>query len=64
MKMIKDKILSTPATLEAVREGIGVEDIVDEIVEKITPLLKKESEKPEDSTGFGAFFNSKKGDKK
>ncbi len=58
MKMIKDKILNTPVALEAVRAEIDMEDIADKIVEKITLLLKKESEKPKDSTGFGAFFNS------
>ncbi len=63
MKMIKDKILSTPAALEAVRTEINVEDIAAKIMEKITPLLKKEEEKPKDCTGFGAFFDSKKGEK-
>lgn len=58
MEMIKDKILGTSVTLESDQMGIDVEDIADKIVEKLTPLLKKESEKPEDSTGFGAFFNS------
>ena len=61
--MIKDKILSTPAALEAVRTEINVEDIAAKIMEKITPLLKKEEEKPKDCTGFGAFFDSKKGEK-
>ena len=58
--MIKDKILGMPVALEAIRTEINAEDIADKIVEKITPLLNKES----DCTGFGTFFNSKKGDKK
>ena len=62
VKMIKDKILNTPAALEDVRTSIDAEDIANKIVERITPLLKKE--KTEDSAGFGAFFNSKKGEKK
>ena len=60
IKMIKDKILGMPVALEAIRTEINAEDIADKIVEKITPLLNKES----DCTGFGTFFNSKKGDKK
>lgn len=63
MKMIKDKILNAPTVLEEVRTGIGTEDIANKIVEKIAPLLKTEAKEPEDRTGFGAFFNSRKGEK-
>lgn len=61
MKMIKDKILSTSDANETVRMEVCAEDIAGKVMEKIIPLLKKEE--PEDSTGFGAFFTSKRREK-
>lgn len=69
MKSIRDRILGntdTSGLLEARTADvvIDVEEIAEKVAEKVTVLLKRteKSMKPEDSTGFGAFFNSRKGD--
>lgn len=49
------EILETETTLD-------VDEVAEKVAEKIKTFLEKKNEKPKDSTGLGAFFNSGKGE--
>ncbi|HIU74390.1 MAG TPA: Clp protease ClpP [Candidatus Pelethocola excrementipullorum] len=65
MKSIRNMIVNTPLQTEMV--CIDGEKIAQAVAEKLKPLFEQKAKTPEggtpeDSTGFGAFFNSGKGD--
>lgn len=65
MKNIRNKILSNAPIYEMIEKKPAFDEDVlsDKIAEKVANFIeKKKSEKKNDSTGFGAFFNSKKGE--
>jgi len=62
MKSISNIIVNRPLQADVI--GIDGEKIAESVVEKLKPLFeqkhREEHREQEDSTGFGAFFNSKK----
>ncbi len=63
MWSIREKIMNSEAiTGECTSKELDIDEIVEKLSEKIKLLFEKKEEKPEDSTGFGAFFNQKKGE--
>lgn len=64
MKLIRQKILSTqPAAIVAEMDTSEMEErIAQRVAEKMKNWIQEKDEKQKDSTGFGAFFNGKKGE--
>lgn len=64
MKLIRQKILSAqPAAIVAEMDTSEMEErIAQRVAEKMKNWIQEKDEKQKDSTGFGAFFNGKKGE--
>lgn len=64
MKLIRQKILSAqPAAIVAEMDTSEMEErIAQRVAEKMKNWIQEKDEKQKDSTGFGAFFNGRKGE--
>jgi len=61
---IREKILSIPGELAEVEFKMDVvtNEIAEKVIGRLQPFLKEQTIGQEDSTGFSAFFNNKKGE--
>lgn len=64
MKTIRNRILEKHENCAGAKIEVNTDEIAEKVVKMLEPILtqKMKSQKPEDSTGFGAFFNSGKGE--
>lgn len=67
-KLIRNRILEPPAVpgkeILETEINLDVDEVAEKVAEKIKTFLEKKNEKPKDSTGLGAFFNSGKGEQR
>ena len=64
MKTIRNRILEKHENCAGAKIEVNTDEIAEKVAKMLEPILtqKMKSQKPEDSTGFGAFFNSGKGE--
>ena len=64
MKTIRNRILKKHENCADAKIEVNTDEIAEKVAKMLEPILtqKMKSQKPEDSTGFGAFFNSGKGE--
>lgn len=64
MKTIRNRILNSRENCAGAKNEVNTDEIAEKVAKRLEPVLKQKisRQKPEDSTGFGAFFNSGKGE--
>ena len=64
MKTIRNRILEKHENCAGAKIEVNTDEIAEKVAKMLESILtqKMKSQKPEDSTGFGAFFNSGKGE--
>lgn len=62
MKSIRNRILHNQENCAGAKTEVNTDEIAEQVAKRLEPILtqKMSRQKPEDSTGFGAFFNSKR----